>query len=123
MRHYGKNLVGISIESVELMLTELCRLKVLKDEIRKPYFIALKRFLLEEGVRGVNDTPRSCKVLPPRECLNRFCFILSLRGLDSEGCVCMVKLHSTRPNQSGDSGPRSLFQPGTSSRSAAVRTY
>lgn len=23
MRHYGKNLVGISIESVELMLTEL----------------------------------------------------------------------------------------------------
>jgi hypothetical protein len=43
------------------------RLKVLTAEIRKPYFLALKRFLREEGVRGASDTPRSCKVYPQRE--------------------------------------------------------
>ncbi|KAL9714208.1 uracil DNA glycosylase [Leucoagaricus gongylophorus] len=40
-------------------------LKLLKDEITKDYFISLKRFLWEEGVRGPNDTPKSCKVYPP----------------------------------------------------------
>ncbi|THV02844.1 uracil-DNA glycosylase [Dendrothele bispora CBS 962.96] len=34
-------------------------LKVLKDEIKKPYFISLKRFLWEEGVRNVDDSARS----------------------------------------------------------------
>ncbi|KAK7454469.1 uracil DNA glycosylase [Stygiomarasmius scandens] len=33
-------------------------LKVLKDEIKKPYFIELKRFLLEEGVKGVDDSDK-----------------------------------------------------------------
>ncbi|KAF9466529.1 uracil-DNA glycosylase [Collybia nuda] len=39
-------------------------LKVLKDEIRKPYFISLKKFLWAEGVRGPDDTPKSVKVYP-----------------------------------------------------------
>ncbi|KAJ3567889.1 hypothetical protein NP233_g6074 [Leucocoprinus birnbaumii] len=40
-------------------------LKLLKDEITKEYFISLKRFLWEEGVRGANDTPKTCKIYPP----------------------------------------------------------
>lgn len=47
------------------VLMVLRRLKLLKDEITKDYFISLKRFLWEEGVRGPNDTPKSCKVYPP----------------------------------------------------------
>ncbi|KAK0193695.1 uracil-DNA glycosylase-like protein [Armillaria mellea] len=40
-------------------------LKLLKDEIKKPYFLSLKRFLWEEGVRGIHDTPSPLKVYPP----------------------------------------------------------
>ncbi|KII89751.1 hypothetical protein PLICRDRAFT_108541 [Plicaturopsis crispa FD-325 SS-3] len=40
-------------------------LKVLKDEIKKPYFLQLKRFLWEEGVRGANDSDINLKVYPP----------------------------------------------------------
>ncbi|SJL00071.1 related to Uracil-DNA glycosylase [Armillaria ostoyae] len=40
-------------------------LKLLKDEIKKPYFLSLKRFLWEEGVRGIHDTPLPLKVYPP----------------------------------------------------------
>lgn len=43
------------------------RLKVLKDEIKKPYFISLKKFLWEEGVRGPDDNVKGLKVYPPRE--------------------------------------------------------
>lgn len=39
-------------------------LKLLKDEIRQPYFIALKRFLWTEGVKGAHETP-SPRVYPP----------------------------------------------------------
>ncbi|CAL1716841.1 unnamed protein product [Somion occarium] len=39
-------------------------LKLLKDEIRKPYFIKLKRFLWEEGVKGANDSAKSLKIYP-----------------------------------------------------------
>jgi uracil-DNA glycosylase len=39
-------------------------LKVLKDEIKKPYFIALKKFLWEEGVRGPDEIPKSLKIFP-----------------------------------------------------------
>jgi uracil-DNA glycosylase len=49
------------------------RLKVLKDEIKKPYFIALKKFLWEEGVRGPDEIPRSLKVYPSRECTSHLC--------------------------------------------------
>jgi len=39
-------------------------LKVLKDEIKKPYFISLKKFLWEEGVRGPDEIPKPLKVYP-----------------------------------------------------------
>lgn len=45
----------------------MTRIKVLKDEIKKPYFLKLKEFLWDEGVRTSNDTPESLKIYPPRE--------------------------------------------------------
>ncbi|EEB94631.1 hypothetical protein MPER_06523, partial [Moniliophthora perniciosa FA553] len=39
-------------------------LKVLQGEIKKPYFLSLKRFLWEQGVRGVDDSDSSLKVYP-----------------------------------------------------------
>ncbi|KAJ7086082.1 uracil-DNA glycosylase-like protein [Mycena belliarum] len=38
-------------------------LKLLADELRKPYFLALKRFLLAEGVRGAGD-PAPLRIYP-----------------------------------------------------------
>ncbi|KAF5367126.1 hypothetical protein D9758_003995 [Tetrapyrgos nigripes] len=38
--------------------------KVLKDEIKKPYFIALKRFLWKEGLRSINDSVKPLTVYP-----------------------------------------------------------
>ncbi|KAF8802542.1 uracil-DNA glycosylase [Phlegmacium glaucopus] len=42
-------------------------IKVLKDEIKKPYFLKLKQFLWNEGVRTSesNDTPAKVKIFPP----------------------------------------------------------
>ena len=42
------------------------RLKVLKDEIRKPYFLKLKKFLYEQGVKGASDSAPNLKVYPAR---------------------------------------------------------
>ncbi|KAI6039799.1 uracil-DNA glycosylase-like protein [Pisolithus marmoratus] len=39
-------------------------LKLLKDEIKRPYFIALKKFLWEAGVRGADDSVKGLKVYP-----------------------------------------------------------
>ncbi|KAL0954642.1 hypothetical protein HGRIS_003595 [Hohenbuehelia grisea] len=39
-------------------------LKVLKDEIKKPYFLKLKSFLWDQGVHGATDTPASVNVYP-----------------------------------------------------------
>ncbi|KAI0055517.1 uracil-DNA glycosylase [Artomyces pyxidatus] len=39
-------------------------LKVLKDELRKPYFIALKQFLWEEGIRDPNSHIPNLQVYP-----------------------------------------------------------
>ncbi|TBU49769.1 uracil-DNA glycosylase [Dichomitus squalens] len=39
-------------------------LKLLKDEIKKSYFLNLKRFLASEGVKGVNDSASNLKVYP-----------------------------------------------------------
>jgi uracil-DNA glycosylase len=39
-------------------------LKVLKDEIRKPYFNLLKEFLWKEGVHGPDDSAEDLKVYP-----------------------------------------------------------
>ena len=52
------------------------RLKVLKDEIRNPYFIKLKRFLWEQGVKGAEDSATSLKVYPARECQAQIALIL-----------------------------------------------
>jgi uracil-DNA glycosylase len=43
------------------------RLKVLKEEIRKPYFISLKEFLWKEGVHGPDDGAQDLKVYPARK--------------------------------------------------------
>lgn len=40
-------------------------LKLLKDEIKKPYFIALKKFLWDEGVCALDDPISVLKVYPP----------------------------------------------------------
>ena len=45
----------------------MTRINVLKDEIKKPYFLKLKEFLWDEGVRTSNDTPATVKIFPPRE--------------------------------------------------------
>ncbi|KAI0050447.1 uracil-DNA glycosylase [Auriscalpium vulgare] len=43
-------------------------LKVLKDEIKKPYFVSLKEFLWKEGIRGLTDSAPGLKIYPaPRD--------------------------------------------------------
>ncbi|KAI0067386.1 uracil-DNA glycosylase, partial [Artomyces pyxidatus] len=39
-------------------------LKVLKDELKKPYFVALKKYLWEEGVRDPEDDYKNLKIYP-----------------------------------------------------------
>ncbi|KAI0249155.1 uracil-DNA glycosylase-like protein [Lactifluus subvellereus] len=39
-------------------------LKVLKDEIKKPYFVSLKEFLWKEGVHGPDDSANDLKIFP-----------------------------------------------------------
>lgn len=51
------------------LINVFSRLKLLKDEIRKPYFIKLKQFLWEEGVRGAYDSPSTLKIYPARKTL------------------------------------------------------
>ena len=46
------------------MTGQTYRLKMLKDEIRKPYFIALKDFLWKEGVKGPDDSQKPLQVYP-----------------------------------------------------------
>lgn len=43
------------------------RLKILKDEIRKPYFIKLKQFLWQQGVKGASDSATSLRIYPARK--------------------------------------------------------
>ena len=44
------------------------RLKILKDEIRKSYFLELKRFLWKEGIQGPDDEVKGpSKVYPMGE--------------------------------------------------------
>ncbi|KAG5645551.1 hypothetical protein DXG03_005826 [Asterophora parasitica] len=42
-------------------------LKLLKDEIKKPYFIELKKFLWEEGIRGPDGNSPTLRIYPARE--------------------------------------------------------
>lgn len=41
-------------------------LKLLKEEIKKPYFISLKKFLWEQGVQGPDESAKNLKVYPSR---------------------------------------------------------
>ena len=43
------------------------RLKILKDEIRQPYFIKLKKFLWDQGVKGPENSASNLRVYPARE--------------------------------------------------------
>ncbi|GJE94507.1 uracil-DNA glycosylase [Phanerochaete sordida] len=49
-----KRLLALEIEGIGKSW-----LKLLKDEIRKPYFLKLKKFLWEQGVQGPNDSPNA----------------------------------------------------------------
>ena len=69
MRDYGHELVStlsIDMGSFDVVITCI-RLKLLKDEIRQPYFLKLKRFLYDQGVKGPNDSASNLKVYPARE--------------------------------------------------------
>jgi uracil-DNA glycosylase len=67
--YIGKSWCVAAIAFARTILDEtIFRLKVLKDEIKKPYFIALKKFLWEEGVRGPDEIPKSLKIYPSRKC-------------------------------------------------------
>ncbi|THH29989.1 hypothetical protein EUX98_g4201 [Antrodiella citrinella] len=54
-----RQLLGLECESMGKSW-----LKLLKDEIRKPYFIKLKEFLWNQGVKGASDSPASLKIYP-----------------------------------------------------------
>ncbi|KAH9856542.1 uracil-DNA glycosylase [Lenzites betulinus] len=60
---------SLSAEEKELLALE-CQtmgkswLKLLTDEIRQPYFLKLKRFLREQGVKGPDDSAANLKVYP-----------------------------------------------------------
>lgn len=60
------------------------RLKLLTDEIRQPYFLKLKRFLREQGVKGPDDTAANVKVYPAREFMLR---ILEMANVDVMRCL------------------------------------
>ena len=67
----GKSCISSFIESI-LSLTVgwyciMTRIKVLKDEIRKPYFLKLKQFLWDEGLQNSNNDPVTVKIFPPGE--------------------------------------------------------
>lgn len=57
--------VSLGILTFGGLMPVAVRLKMLKDEIRKPYFLSLKQFLWQEGVRGADSSP---KVYPSRKC-------------------------------------------------------
>jgi uracil-DNA glycosylase len=62
----GKSWSGfLSALTAPLLTFTIHRLKILKDEITKPYFVSLKRYLWNVGVKGPDDTLKSCKVYPP----------------------------------------------------------
>jgi len=58
------------------------RLKLLKDEIKQPYFITLKKFLWDEGVRGPDESLPTCKIYPARKPFKYYC-CLHITGLFS----------------------------------------
>lgn len=102
----------------------LIRLKVLKDEIKKPYFIALKEFLWKEGVHGPDDSANNLKIYPAR----KFMLSLSVHFVGSSRCrgsaeyLFMVKLYSSGQSQSRYDWPRPIPRTRSSTRYATRRS-
>lgn len=96
------------------------RLKILKDEIRKPYFIKLKRFLWEQGVKAPNNSAKSLKIYPSRRYSFSVPWFHTLPGPNSSEHILVVEPHTTRScqgchNRSGSlpwtwSSPRYVVQ-------------
>jgi hypothetical protein len=99
MRNDGQELVGALRSLVIRDTYGSIRLKVLKDEIRKPYFISLKEFLWKEGVHGPDDSAEDLKVYPARKIYIRPA--RAIPGLTPHGYghsteyLLMVKLYPT----------------------------
>lgn len=102
---------------------------MLKDEIKKPYFISLKEFLWKEGVQGPDDSAQNLKVYPARK------FPSGLRVPNSHhpnlgcphGCgglecsaeyLFMVELYPSWQSQSRHDWPRPLPRAWSSTRYA-----
>lgn len=70
MRNDGQELVSPQRSTCAaegtLLRRAIDRLKVLKDEIRKPYFLELKRFLNNKGVRGPENSRPNLDIYPSR---------------------------------------------------------
>ncbi|THH19815.1 hypothetical protein EW146_g1413 [Bondarzewia mesenterica] len=90
-------------------------LKLLKDEIKKPYFISLKEFLWQEGVKSPDDSIKSLKVYPSLPTLLFYPPKLESGSL-SQKYLCLVKLHPAGKGQSCDSRTRSLSRGESSAR-------
>ena len=111
----GKSCISSFIESI-LSLTVgwyciMTRIKVLKDEIRKPYFLKLKQFLWDEGVRTSSDTPATVKIFPPREFLpisSLWSSRLSENKTFSTKHLYLVE-HALRDDKGCNIGPRSVY--------------
>ena len=99
------------------------RLKLLKDEIRKPYFIKLKQFLWDQGVKGASDSPASLKIYPARKRIHSVYIASALSSIHSQKHLLVVKLNASRPSQGSDhrSGPVSRTR--SSSRSVQPRSH
>lgn len=71
MRDHGKELVGglrsLLRDYSAMTHRDPLRLKVLKDEVKKPYFITLKQFLWKEGVHGADDSAENLNIYPARK--------------------------------------------------------
>lgn len=107
MRHHGQELVRFSLTVPRLIigggvptskLTYIwpSRLKILKDEIRKPYFIKLKRFLWEQGVKAPNNSAKSLKIYPSRRYSFSVPWFHTLPGPNSSEHILVVEPHTTR---------------------------
>jgi len=99
---------------------------VLKDEIKKPYFISLKEFLWKEGVQGPDDSAQNLKVYPARKFPSGLRVPnshhpnlgLSSRMRRSAEYLFMVELYPSWQGQSRHDWPRPLPRTWSSTRYA-----